>query len=569
MLPLAAVGAEDTSLLEELGDYERYAVEQVLDRREWRIADDPGSKLVDDIHVVSLPVFSERDGEMLQWFNRLHVTSKPGVIRHDILLESGDHWDPDEAQETERNLRDSTYPVFALAVVIPIETPKPDAIDVLVVTRDIWSLRPTASFEYQNGTLSDLFLAVSENNLLGRHKAPGLFFDMGLGTFGFGPRFFDPNVFGTHVQFFSRGRLLFDRGEGDFEGSRSVTQVAYPLWNLDRTWGADLTVSHRDEVVRQFRGPALLRYDNPSTAADESAPYKYRLRTFNASTRVRYATGETVEHRLSAGYRFQFQTAELTPDFPTDDQLREAFTRDALPPPERNSGPTLGYNLFVPEWRTYRNINSYELPEERRLGPYLNLKVAPALEFLGSLDNFVGMSATAGGRLDLFDEGFALAEGSVSSRLKDGDLVDTQLTGVAQVAPPPAVDRFRLVVRSRVDRLIDDTQNRLLFAGGRTGLRGYRIGAFEGQTRVLTNVEVRSMPVPVWTTRVGAVAFWDVGHATDRPGDLWFRHDVGLGLRVLIPQANTSPLRADWAFPLSADQSVWPGRLSVGFGQAF
>jgi len=40
-------------------------------------------------------------------------------------------------------------------------------------------------------------------------------------------------------------------------------------------------------------------------------------------------------------------------------------------------------------------------------------------------------------------------------------------------------------------------------------------------------------------------------------------------LRLLIPQLNTVPLRLDWAFPIARDREVWPGRVSVGFGQVF
>ncbi|MFB6372350.1 MAG: hypothetical protein ABEN55_04425, partial [Bradymonadaceae bacterium] len=132
LVPLTALTAELPAVLEELGAYERRAVQRVLERRGWEIAPNPDAKSIDEIHVVPLPVFSERDGDTLQWFNRLHVTSQPDVIRRDVLLEPGDRWNPEEARETERNLRDRTYPVLALAVVVPIRTANPEIIDVLV-----------------------------------------------------------------------------------------------------------------------------------------------------------------------------------------------------------------------------------------------------------------------------------------------------------------------------------------------------------------------------------------------------------------------------------------------------
>jgi outer membrane translocation and assembly module TamA len=70
--------------------------------------------------------------------------------------------------------------------------------------------------------------------------------------------------------------------------------------------------------------------------------------------------------------------------------------------------------------------------------------------------------------------------------------------------------------------------------------------------------------------------FADAGHAALKVRDLAIYSDVGFGLRVLIPQLNVEVIRFDWAFPLkdlrTAEQvfpAGWPGRLSVGFRQAF
>ncbi len=553
--------------LDDLGTLERYAVRQALEGRDWTIDPNPDAKRVVEVHVVTLPVFSKRQSRQLRWFNRLHATTEPEVVRRDVLLEPGDTWNDADVRETERLLRDPTF--TSLAVVVPVATDSPETVDVLVVTRDIWSLRPSLDFEYQDGTLSDLFVSVSETNLLGRHKAPGGFFQMELGRFAFGPRYYDPQVFGSQVEFSSQGRAIFSRETGNFEGSRSSTTIAYPLWNLDRTWGGELTVSHTDEIIREFRGTNLLPYNPPDLAADRSAPYKYRYRTFDAEALGRYATGEAIEHQLSAGYRFHFQRAALPPDFPDDPQLEAAFRRDILPAYERNSGPVFGYTMFLPEWHTYRNISTYDLPEEKRLGPYLELEVSPALEPLGSVDGFVGLSATAGGLVDLMHDGFVTLEGAASTRRRGGGWTDTKLTGLAKLATPDAFELVRLVGRSQFEWLIEDTQNRLLLAGGLTGLRGYAIGAFAGDTRWLNNLELRTMPVDAWVTKIGGVVFWDAGAAADSPGQLGVRHDVGLGMRILIPQANTLPLRVDWALPVGSRQPTLPGRLTFGFDQVF
>jgi hypothetical protein len=49
------------------------------------------------------------------------------------------------------------------------------------------------------------------------------------------------------------------------------------------------------------------------------------------------------------------------------------------------------------------------------------------------------------------------------------------------------------------------------------------------------------------------------------------KHDVGLGLRFLIPQLNAYVIRLDWGIPFQTTrktQGGLPGRFFVGFGQA-
>jgi len=86
------------------------------------------------------------------------------------------------------------------------------------------------------------------------------------------------------------------------------------------------------------------------------------------------------------------------------------------------------------------------------------------------------------------------------------------------------------------------------------------------------HVELRTRPVPLRALRFGAVAFYDVGHAAPRLEDLRAYHDVGLGVRLLIPQLNFYVLRVDWGIAFQRGrytQPGLPGRISAGFRQAF
>ena len=77
------------------------------------------------------------------------------------------------------------------------------------------------------------------------------------------------------------------------------------------------------------------------------------------------------------------------------------------------------------------------------------------------------------------------------------------------------------------------------------------------------------MPTRLWFGRVGALAFWDAGHATDSLKELSIQHDVGVGLRGLVPQLQPFVFRLDFAFPLTGPEASFVPRISAGMTQAF
>ena len=141
------------------------------------------------------------------------------------------------------------------------------------------------------------------------------------------------------------------------------------------------------------------------------------------------------------------------------------------------------------------------------------------------------------------------------------------------LASPMIRGAVRLVGEADVASLHDSTRANAFFtAGGESGLRGYGLNEFRGQARFVGHLEARSRPLPLGALRFGGLAFYDAGHAAASLSALRPRQDVGLGLRLLIPQLNFYVLRVDWAFPLQAGDTTrpgWPGRVSAGFARSF
>jgi outer membrane protein assembly factor BamA len=583
-LALAGTARAATTSGETLGPLEREAVDDVLVARQRAVDPAPEGKTIHDIMVVNLPVFSRRDW-YFQIFNVLHVTTRTRTILNELLFRPGQRYDPDVVDESARNLRaDPSY--SSVVAVVPLATGVPGTVDVLVVTRDVWSLRLNTDFDIQQGRLVFLTTSLAENNLLGRRKRLALVFTIDQGAMALGPTYYDPNIAGTRFNLAGSAQVLFRRDGGNLEGSTSSLTFGYPLFSLATPWSAGFSVGHTDGVSRAFTGNDLAQVDLKATPdIQERLPWEYRVRSFGFSEGVVRQLGRVVIHRLSAGHEYSVVRPSFTPEFPDDPVERAEFAREKFPRSERVSDLYAGYSLFTPRYRAYRNLNSFDLREDVQLGPSASGKVSRAARVLGSERDFYRLNASAGWNFAALD-GYESVGVSWGGRLDGGRLIDHTYSVGVYLASPVLRRVVRLVGSAGVAVRLDDTQNAYYAVGGDSGLRGYTIGDRRGQTRALAHLEARTMPLPVWSFRVGGVLFGDVGDAgpsDNGPGDtlgrlvrsvraLALTPDVGFGMRLLIPQLNSYVMRLDWGFPLVASPRTpagWPGRVNLTFRQFF
>jgi hypothetical protein len=586
MRTFAAVGAACLVVLlappvrghdyDELGKLEKEAVDEALELLKLEIDYQPDGKTLGQVHVVNLEVFSPREGP-LRTFNVFHATTRTRVIWDEVLLRPGQVWSQDLADETRRNLID---PFLSNAIVVlPVKSRSPGRVDLLVVTRDVWSLRLNSNFEVQNGILTLLTFSLSENNMGGLRKKAAVSFSMDQGAFEVGPTYVDPNIAGTHLQLTSAVRAIFSRESSEFEGTRSTTEFGYPLWSLATKWGASVSVEHNDSRRRVFSEDQIATV--PSGCDHAAMPEScflliYDRRFVGTGAGVVRSFGRRVVHRLSWGHELATAKTTLTEDF-TGDEAARADLLGILPVSETSSALFARYRLFTPSYAEIRDLDTFDFREDLRTGPSLDLKLSVAREELGSDASFLEPLAAAGWGLAL-GGGFQRASIGFEGRQKDGELVDRVVSMSAYAASPKIARLLRVIGEVQYAGLYHETRNRRFTAGSNTGLRGYEINqfaCFEGRdprpchARMLGHVEVRTMPLKVLFLRLGAVAFWDFGHAAEYRPDLVLHHDVGGGFRLLIPQVDPYVLRLDWAIPLTGESKGLPGRVSLGFFQVF
>ncbi len=550
-----------------LGSYERASLDEALATQGLAIELAPEGKRVEHIRVINLDVFAPQDG-FLTWFNVLHYTTRVEAVEREVLLRPGQVWDEEAIRDSVRRLRDPNF--TTLAVIVPVENPRAGYIDLFVVTRDVWSLRFNSAYEFQNSTLSRLILAPSENNFLGMRKRVSAVFDMDLGDYTFGPLYVDKNLFSTNWRLIARSAPVFSREDNEFEGHRSSVLLELPLLSQRDIWAGGIEFTYEKDVTRFFNDLELRLYDNPDTPETEAIPYRYPGREALFDAFLTRVFGDAIQHRLSAGYRFSLERYEVDEDV-VDPVARAAFIRDVLPRSERSSAPYLRYRLRTPTYRTYRHIDTYDLPEEFLLGPDLRAEIRLARRILGSETNHVRASARAGWTVGLLGDGFVRGLFDIRTRRQDGAFIDTEVSLQTFLATPPAFRSVRLVGRADLFGYVDDTRNSFVELGATNGLRGYKINEFDGQKRVRFNAELRTLPVPIWFTRAGILLFWDAGSTADGFDDLFddgrLKHNIGIGLRVLVPQLQPLVFRFDFALPVG--DSTGGLRFIAGDGQAF
>lgn len=557
-----------------LGSYERQALERALAARDLEIEPAPEGKTVRRIHVVNHDVFAADEG-VFNWFNALHRTTRADIIEREVFLQPGEPWDPRIVEDNVRRLRDPTF--SNVVVMMPVKAPEPGTVDVLVVTRDIWSLRLNSDYEIQNGDLTRLVLAPAETNLLGLRKQLAFFFVLDQGAYSLGPYYHDSNIAGSRLRLDAQSVVVFSRDQGRLEGTRSEVALTYPLWSLRRRWGGNVTFTHLDDIRRDFLGTALRPRDLQATPdVQEAVPFIYDRRSTSLDASVTRAFGQGIKRYVTFGHELFINRPGLHQGGPSAEQCagtpvdvcRRLFQEEMLPRSERTSALYAELSVFTTDFRTYRNVDTYDLPEERQLGPDVRVGAAVASRALGSEQGFLRVFAQVGWTFRLGADGFVRTLAFGETRYQGQDFIENEAMASVVAVSPVLAGALRLIGRAEVAAYRDDNDNRYYTLGGDSGLRGYLVGAFDGEKRARGNLEVRTLPTQVWFTRVGLLGFWDLGHAADRFAELRVQHDVGLGIRAVIPQLQTAALRLDWAVPLTGSTAGLPGRFILGFEQA-
>jgi hypothetical protein len=525
--------------------------------------------VVEAVDVVRLEVISAGDPapHFLNWF---HVVTWDYVVERELLLRQGDVYRQSLADETRRKL--ASLPQLSVALVVPARGSDAGRTRLVVITKDVWSLRLNWDVGLTSSGLERVVLNPSETNLFGTHQTAGLLFSSLPASYAFGANYGVPNALGTHVASVVEGGATFSRATGQREGWFGNAQVVSPLWSSRTEWAWGASVAAVNEITRLYSGAQVANFavaPGTSCPSPSCLPWLWRTRTETASVFVTRSYDWATKHDVSVG--FDASSARYTvPDTAGFDPATvAAFEREQVPVGDDRVGPWIQYRTRSMDFLRVLDLETFALQEDYRLGPQARLTVHPILRALGSTRDLFEISAGAAYTAALRDGLASVALDSTNAfRVSSGDVQDGFIRAAVRLATP----RMRLG-RLVVDALLLDRYANYLnlqsVLGGESRLRGYPTDWLVGSRLLATNVEARSRPVQVLQTiQLGGVLFYDVGDAFGRWDELHLRQSVGVGARVLLPQLDRTVFRVDVGFPLVRDPGVAPANFIVTFGQA-
>jgi hypothetical protein len=502
---------------------------------------------IGEVRIRSLDVFSPEEAAR-GWFyraaNTIHVETRVRIIRKFLLFATGDPFDKLLLEQTERNLRSLR---FIKSATITAGPPHDGLVDVDVVTQDSWTLDLGLKLGGKGG-VTTWGASLRERNLVGLGTEAGVSYDKGTERTNRSVQYHDPSFFGPY--------WIADLTYADnTDGGQERVLVAKPFVSFDDAFATFVLFNH------------LRLEQNIYGGGEPVSRYAQNLKEGRVAYLRAIEADDTHARRLGLGFEYIDDRYHSTPAYPLqivpDDHSFRYIS--LIYQEDRNDFLKLNY------------VNRDLRYEDFNLGPTFGVAFSVSPEGLGAPRTTFLIRAGAGGGIRLKeDKSFLLGRVDFETRLDSGPK-NTALSATLgwvlkhdTAYPQTTVSRLQFDKGWNLDKTVQ------FFADGATGLRGYLLHAFEGDDRLIWNLEHRvfSGKEILQLFSPGLAVFFDTGTATPHGVPLrvsGLKSDIGIGLRFGIARAaENNILRLDFAYALNADQQGRKGWLvSFSSGQSF
>lgn len=483
------------------------------------------------------------DKRLYRLANALHIGTREQVIRDQLLFRSGTPYSQRLLDESERILRSARYLYDASIRPIAFHDGQ---VDVLVTTRDVWTLNPGISFGRHGGKNTSGF-ELEELNILGTGTSLSASHKSGLDRDSTAIGFKDRHVGSSWLS-------LAVTYANNSDGSTKALSLERPFYALDTPWAAGINVLDDERVDSLYdRGKIVDQFQERSRKASVFGGWSAGL--VNGWTR-RWTAGVTYDEA-------RFNTAP-------------AWTGTTLIPEDRRFAyPWIGIDLIQDDFEKTRNRDQIGRTEDFHLGTRISAHLGWANTSLGSSHDALIFDGSVSHGLRATDQATWLLSALASGRLQDGALANGSLTGTVRYYLRQSERLLFFVAAEGTVGHNLDMDNQVLL-GGDSGLRGYPLRYQTGDARALLTVEQRYFTnwYPFRLFRIGGAAFFDVGRTwgqVEPAGpSLGLLKDLGIGLRIGNSRSGLgNMIHVDLALPLDGDSSIDNVQLLVETKQRF
>jgi hypothetical protein len=510
-------------------------------------------KRIGAVHIVTENIFDpKRPGEgrgVFRFVNRLHHTTRPEVIQHQLLFQTGDPLFPETLRETERLLRANRY--LYEAVIRPIADDG-SKVDLEVMTRDVWTLQGGLNFHRAGGTNSTEF-DLEDENFFGTGKDIQVARSSNVDRTTKLARYRDPGLAGT------RGQLDLTLADSS-DGITRILDLERPFYALDTRWA--------------FGGSALhdLRIDRLYDAGEIAD--RFRQRRDFAEVYGGFSPGllDGAAQRFRLGFTYDRYRFAAVPGFPPPNMVGADRTL---------AYPWIGYEFVEDGFVTLRDFDKIKRTEDVNLGRVLSARLGWSSPVFGGDRSRLVLASAASDGWAFGPRQVLLLRAGLSGRLRDGRIENGLVSAGARYYRRTFGDGlFVAKVSGDMAENLDFEHQILL--GGDNGLRGYPLRYQAGDRRFLVSLEQRFYGSHEYfhLVHLGAAVFFDVGRA-------WFTEppptflavaaaqrrtlkDLGVGLRLGSSRSSRgSVVHLDVAFPLDRQRSIRAVQYLVTTSETF
>ena len=496
---------------------------------------EPGPPVIDTIIIVTQDIFRPEEAQsnaLYRIMNALHVTTRPSVVRHELLFKQGQPYDSARVAETERNLR--TRGLFRHVSIDSMTVG--DKLNMLVETNDGWTTELVLNANFTGGEFN-WALGGIERNFIGTGARVGIVYRdepdrTALRLLGGMDR-----IRGTRT---GVNGFYDDLSDGSFGGWYG----GMPYRSFGDRWGMDLPGEAGNQRILQFR--------------DGDSLETYRRRLFWQLGSVSYAPVAGPRGYVRLGVVGQIKREEYM-----------LWTTDASTVPDTVMGAA---GVFVeamkPRYMVVTHYNGFAREEDVDLSSLASLSfwLAPdawGYERTGVAPGFVLQAGTSIGRH--FAKIRAWGHGLFTSAGLDSGQVRVTATAATRF-----YRRHSTVLHVQVGALKNVAPGSEFDLGSGFGPRAFEAHAFTGERMAFAILEHRAYLIDqlIGMMGLGFAGFLDYGGAwfADEPSRLG--GDVGVGLRIGSTRSTAANVgRLDLAYRFG--EGFEGKRWVVSFGQQF